>query len=180
MNRGAIGPLEALFFLIMLVAAARAQEIPDLREENPKGELRGDVSAWGRRPANPAAPLEVDRYPAQRQAQHKIVAPLPRPTPTPTPPPQGGNELSRVIEKVRFLSTIQAAPWGGARWRGKGTGASDGGLAISGTLPNGVKPTLLIGPRSLGGALGYSRIFAGGEVASGKVFAVVGYEPLTW
>lgn len=173
-----LGPIEALAAIAFLVVVAwvRGQDsVPDLRERDPQGELRGRTGErWEVKPYQPAptAPL------TPRDA-HKIVAPMPRPTPTPTPPP-GLNALERVGERVRFLSSIEVGPWAGARWRGKGTGASDGGAAISATTPSGLKPTIIIGPRVLGAALGVSRVFIGGEVASGKVFAVVGFEPLVW
>lgn len=172
MSRRALDFVTALGIALALGAACRAQD-PDLTGLYPKGQLRNTP-----RRVAPTAPLEPDRWEPTHAESHKIVAPVPPPTPTPTPYPQ--TAIGRLGERVKTLSTLSVGTWTGARWRGTGTGASDGGAEISITLPSGWKPTALIGPRSLGVAIGRSRVFVGGEVASGKVYGVLGFEPIVW
>lgn len=120
-----------------IVSAALAQDIPDLREESPKGEVNNQTR-WDVNPYSAPAPTPA---PQRHATLHKIVAP-PQPTPTPTPAPW-----------YRPAPVATPAPeWHGGIWNGSRLdrqGSLDNGLAVNrkGTtfLGQVIRPEFVVG-----------------------------------
>ena len=157
--------MSRLLVLVCALAVRNAWgQSSDLLEESaPQGELRAGARS------SPAAPLDVNSY------RHKSVAPAPRPAASPTSPAG-----SSIVEKVRFLSTVQAGTWTGYRYRGAGTGAAAGGIQVSATTPHGWKPSLMFGGDTIGIGVGRSRVGAGALWDGHHVDALVYIQPVNF